>query len=255
MFTDIYHQPQFYRKWVRRVEMWERRVRHYKPLGEAALDLAEVITGDAAPIIEDIDWHDLDRQDGVQRIVEALKVFDEQTVYHVGDLMEQYDQFLRHRGETLLAMVARFEQLEMRCRNGQLDLYKGTARAFRLLRVACLSAEHRRGILVAAGHEWDYAKLVTAMRTQWPTTPPPWNEPARWRTGGPQPNDGRGSGPSHGSSRGSVSSRASSSVPSSASGRRFRNDRSWKSVNSTESELIPEESVQDPAADTYAFWL
>jgi hypothetical protein len=68
MFTDIYHQPQFYRKWVRRVEMWERRVRHYKPLGEAALDLAEVITGDAAPIIEDIDWHDLDRQDGVQRI-------------------------------------------------------------------------------------------------------------------------------------------------------------------------------------------
>ena len=159
LFSDVYQKPQFYQKWVRKVQMWKVRVRHYKPLAEAALDLSDAITGDAAPIVEEIPWRDLNREDGIECILETLKVFDEQTVYHVGDLMEQYDQFLRHRGETLLAMIARFEQLEQKCRAAHLDLYKGTARAFRLLRVSCLSPEHRRGILTSAGHDWDYPKL------------------------------------------------------------------------------------------------
>ena len=112
MFTDVYQKPQFFQKWVRKVEMWSVRVRHYKPMAEAALDLADAISGDAAPIVEDITWREINREDGIQRIFIAFSVFDEQAVYHVGDLMDQYDQFLRQRGETLLAMVARFEQLE-----------------------------------------------------------------------------------------------------------------------------------------------
>ena len=100
-------------------------------------------------------------------------MLDEQKVYHVGDLMDQYDQFLRHKGETLLAMIIRFEQLEVKCSAAGLDLYKGPARAFRLLRVACLSPEHRRGILTTAGHDWEYTRIVQAMRTQWPVSAPP----------------------------------------------------------------------------------
>eukprot|EP00974_Lingulodinium_polyedra_P119899 11172931-Lingulodinium_polyedra.AAC.1 len=72
----------------RKVEMWSVRVKHYKPMAEAALDLADAITGDAAPIVEDIPWQEINREDGVHRMLDALKVFDEQTVYHVGDLMD-----------------------------------------------------------------------------------------------------------------------------------------------------------------------
>ena len=63
MFTDVYTKPEFYLRWVRKVAMWEVRVRHYKPLAEAALDLADVITGDAAPLIETIPWQELNRED------------------------------------------------------------------------------------------------------------------------------------------------------------------------------------------------
>ena len=168
MFTDVYTKPEFYLRWVRKVQMWEVRVRHYKPLAEAALDLADVITGDAAPLIENIPWREINREDGIKRITDTLKVFDEQTVYQLGELMFQYEQFRRRQGETLFAMVARFEQLELRCSRASLDLFKDSARAFRLLRVACLTPEHRRGILTTAGHDWDYSKLVQAMRTQWP---------------------------------------------------------------------------------------
>ncbi len=157
LFTDVYTKPQFYTKWVRRIHMWLVRARHYKPAAELALDLADAITGDAQPIIEEIPWRDLYQEKGVDTILDRLRVFDEQTVYHVGDLMDQYDQFLRQRGETLLAMIARFEQLEQKCQTAGLDIYKGTARAFRLLRIACMIPEHRRGILVAAGHDWDDA--------------------------------------------------------------------------------------------------
>ena len=28
MFTDVYSKPEFYQKWIRRVQMWRVRVRH-----------------------------------------------------------------------------------------------------------------------------------------------------------------------------------------------------------------------------------
>ena len=114
MFTDVYTKPELYQKWTRRVEMWRVRVRHYKPLAEAALDLADVITGDAAPLVENIPWQEINREDGIDRILAALKVLDEQKVYHIGELMEKYDQFRRIKDETLLAMIIRFEQLEFK---------------------------------------------------------------------------------------------------------------------------------------------
>ena len=51
-FDNVYKVPKLYTKWVRRVEAWQLRVRHYKPFAEAALDLADVITGDGALMIE-----------------------------------------------------------------------------------------------------------------------------------------------------------------------------------------------------------
>eukprot|EP00959_Pyramimonas_sp_CCMP1952_P041660 871482-Pyramimonas_sp.AAC.1 len=74
--------------------MCKARVRHDRPLAELAVDLADVITGEGADMIESLEWARLSSLDGIGLIVSSLPVFDEQQILQVGDLMEEYEERL-----------------------------------------------------------------------------------------------------------------------------------------------------------------
>ncbi|CAK0893621.1 unnamed protein product [Prorocentrum cordatum] len=160
---NIYKQPRYYQKWVRKVHMWKARARHYKPMAELALDLSDVITGEGAEMIESLKWARLYSQDGIDLVINSLAVFDEQQILQVGDLMEEYEEVERLPGELLAAYVAHFKDLEMRLKRAELPAQQGQFRAFKLLRSSCLSPEVRRNLLLATGNEYDFDRLVQAM--------------------------------------------------------------------------------------------
>ncbi|CAK0888740.1 unnamed protein product, partial [Prorocentrum cordatum] len=162
-FQNIYKQPRYYQKWVRKVHMWKARARHYKPMAELALDLSDVITGEGAEMIESLEWTRLYSQDGIDLVINSLAVFDEQQILQVGDLMEEYEEVERLPGELLAAYVAHFKDLEMRLKRAELPAQQGQFRAFKLLRSSCLSPEVRRNLLLATGNEYDFDRLVQAM--------------------------------------------------------------------------------------------
>ncbi|CAK0822312.1 unnamed protein product [Prorocentrum cordatum] len=161
-FQNIYKQPRYYQKWVRKVHMWKARARHYKPMAELALDLSDVITGEGAEMIESLEWTRLYSQDGIDLVINSLAVFDEQQILQVGDLMEEYEEVERLPGELLAAYVAHFKDLEMRLKRAELPAQQGQFRAFKLLRSSCLSPEVRRNLLLATGNEYDFDRLVQA---------------------------------------------------------------------------------------------
>ncbi|CAK0885511.1 unnamed protein product [Prorocentrum cordatum] len=124
-FQNIYKQPRYYQKWVRKVHMWKARARHYKPMAELALDLSDVITGEGAEMIESLEWTRLYSQDGIDLVINSLAVFDEQQILQVGDLMEEYEEVERLPGELLAAYVAHFKDLEMRLKRAELPAQQG----------------------------------------------------------------------------------------------------------------------------------
>lgn len=56
--------PAVFRRWLRKVEVWRLRIRSYKPLSEAALDLHEAIKGDAFREVEFMSLDDINQDEG-----------------------------------------------------------------------------------------------------------------------------------------------------------------------------------------------
>ena len=61
------------------MEIWTRRVRPFKPMNEAALDLYEAIGGEAIKDVEFMPIGELDCSTGIQNIIERLRLGYEET--------------------------------------------------------------------------------------------------------------------------------------------------------------------------------
>ena len=171
-FDNVYKVPKLYSKWVRRVDAWKLRVRHYKPFAEAALDLADAITGDGALMIEKIPLDELYIPGGIDKIVSMMKVFDEVAIHSVGDVLENWETLRRSDGVTLSKFIGLFLDLESQCKAKGLEVQTGEARAYKFLRACAMSPDHQRQFLVES-RGYDFDSLVGAMRTQWPRAAPP----------------------------------------------------------------------------------
>ena len=179
-FSKMYRVPDYFADWKEDVESWKIRVRHYKPLGEAALDLRSAIqSAYGKRLIKHLTVARLNQPDGIDLIVDALKVFDEQPTITMEDLMEEYETFQRQQGMTLHKFITNFEDLEARCSRQKLNVYTGTSRVLKMLRAACLEPKDRQALLTATGSEYDYKLIIKAMATQWPKAAPPWCPPGR----------------------------------------------------------------------------
>ena len=86
-FDNVYKVPKLYSRWCRQVDAWKLRVRHYKPLAEATLDLVDAITGDGATMLEKIPLTDLYKSNGIEQVVTLTKAFDEVAIHSTGDLL------------------------------------------------------------------------------------------------------------------------------------------------------------------------
>ena len=169
---NVYRQPRMYQRWLRAVEMWKLRVRHYKPLAEAALDLLDAVKGDGALILEKISVERLYKPSGIELIIREMRVFDEVKVHRTGDILEQWESFRRADGVGLSKFIGQFLELESQCKERDLDVQRGQARAFKFLKSAALTADHQRHIMVEA-RDYDFDAIAKAMRNQWPRAVPP----------------------------------------------------------------------------------
>ena len=202
--------PKAYRRWVRAVEAWKIRVKHYLPLAEAALMLAEACRGDAALELEHVELSRLNQKDGIEHIVEKLAVFDEDRIQHTGRLMDNYDTVRRQPGMTVMKYTSLFLQAERDMEQAGIRVYDNESRAHKYLKGAQLQPADRRLVLTKAGDSYDYGKIKKAMLSLWPTTAPPHpsadnrRPTGRGGGGGGRKGDGKGHGgrrPQHGAGR------------------------------------------------------
>ena len=98
--------PMIFKRWLRRINIWQKRVRDYLPLDEQGLALLEKISGPAIDILDVIieDRGDLCYavDDGVEKIIADLKPhFEEKHFIRKTEVMAEYETMKRKPGESL----------------------------------------------------------------------------------------------------------------------------------------------------------
>eukprot|EP00971_Amphidinium_carterae_P132783 2629815-Amphidinium_carterae.1 len=91
-FAQAAAEPHSFRQWIRRVQAWQIRVKQWAPPEEHALMLLEVITGDPAMVLQEESIDRLHKADGVQHLLQRLRVLEEQPVQSVGGAMKEYER-------------------------------------------------------------------------------------------------------------------------------------------------------------------
>ena len=171
-YDNVYKVPKLYARWCRRVSAWKLRVRHYKPLAEATLDLVDAISADGALMLERVPLEDLYVPNGIEKVVKMMSAFDEAAIHSTGDILEAWETIRRQEGVNLSKFLGQFLDLESQCSLKGLVVQTGEARAYKFLRACSLLPDHQRQLLVESrGYEFD--RLVSAMKMQWPKAVPP----------------------------------------------------------------------------------
>ena len=111
------------------VAAWKLRVRHYKPMAEAALDLMDAVKGEGQ---KEFDYVDLERdiftENGVQYVIDAMKIFDQERMLRLGDVLGDYEHLRRTPGELIDKYHRRFRECEAAMRDVGLTYHEGQMR-------------------------------------------------------------------------------------------------------------------------------
>lgn len=121
-FDNVYKVQKMYTKWCWQVDAWKLRVRHYKPFAEATLDLVDAISGDGALMLEKVPLSELHSPDGVDKVVEIMKVFDEVALHSIVHVFESWETIRRTEGYTLRKFIGDFLDLERECKANGLEV-------------------------------------------------------------------------------------------------------------------------------------
>eukprot|EP00971_Amphidinium_carterae_P002782 54823-Amphidinium_carterae.1 len=132
-FAQAAAEPHAFRQWARRVQAWQIRVKQWAPPDEHALMLLEVITGDPAMVLQEESIDRLNQTDGLQHLLQRLKVLEEKPVQSVGGARKEYDNIRRGPDELLRAFIARFLKVEQRMSRVGLRPFTDEARGWKLL--------------------------------------------------------------------------------------------------------------------------
>jgi hypothetical protein len=144
-----------------------RRVRPFKPMNEAALDLYEAIGGEAFKDVEYMPIGELDCATGIANIIERLRpCYEEKEISKKAVLLNSYEALRRQRGEHVRAYVNRYIRVEGNLMDVGINVHAtlpGAARAHQLLAKAMLPAEGLRNVLSTAGQVFNFDRVRDAM--------------------------------------------------------------------------------------------
>ena len=105
--------PAVYRRWLRKIQLWRRRVIQYLPHNEAAILLYEAVEGDASKDLEFLSIDRINHRDGIDTILEQLRAgYDENPVLRKGYYLSLYENIKRAQGEPLRKFINRYLRYE-----------------------------------------------------------------------------------------------------------------------------------------------
>ena len=141
-----------YSKFVKKVDIWKLQAAPYLSKKEMALSLYNSLQGEAEQELEHTPIEDIHRDDGVDRILTALKgPMEQKVVYQKRKFLHEFENLRRYAGETMRTYINRFRRSQRCLKSVGIDVtltYDDESMGARLLDRSGLSQEGQRMILV-----------------------------------------------------------------------------------------------------------
>lgn len=105
--------PRAYNKFCKKVEIWMLQVSPCLSKREAALSLYNALQGEAEQELEHTPVHEIYQDNGVEVILQALKVpMEQKAIYQKRRYLNDFEHLRRYQGETLRSFVNRFRRVQ-----------------------------------------------------------------------------------------------------------------------------------------------
>ena len=134
-----------YPRWERKVRLWEKRVLHWLPPGEAALLLLESLTGQAELETEHLQLERVGEQDGITYLLTELRqTLGERTLYLKRLYLQEWEVVARQMNESVRNYTNRFKRILLDLRSQDIGLensFTSETIGYRLLERAKLSPD------------------------------------------------------------------------------------------------------------------
>ena len=199
-----------YSKYVKKIDIWKLQVAPFMSRKEMALALYNSLQGEAEQELEYTPIEEFYVDDGVEKIVAALKgPMEQKAVYQKRKFLNEFENIRRYAGETMRSYVNRFRRTQRCLKSVGVDVsltYDQESMGSRLLDRSGLSQEGQRLILVGTQQKLDFELVVESMMLQYPEF-----------RGAPPVISRDGSAVSKGSGKGSGRTMSSSTTASSSS--------------------------------------
>ena len=141
-----------YTKFVKKVEIWKLQVAPFMSRKEMALSLYNSLQGEAEQELEHTPIEELYVDDGVDKILEALKSpMEQKAVYQKRKFLSEFENIRRYAGESMRSYVNRFRRTQRCLKSVGVDMaltYDSESMGARLLDRSGLSQEGQRLVLV-----------------------------------------------------------------------------------------------------------
>ena len=161
-----------YSKFVKKIEIWKLQVAPFMSKKEMALSLYNSLQGEAEQELEHTPIEEFYTEDGVDKIVEALRSpMEQKIVYQKRKYLAEFENVRRYSGETMRSYVNRFRRTQRCLRSVGVDVsltYDAESMGARLLDRSGLSQEGQRLILVGTQQRLDFELVVESMMLQYP---------------------------------------------------------------------------------------
>ena len=113
-----------YTKFVKKVEIWKLQVAPYMSKKEMALSLYNSLQGEAEQELEHTPIEDLYVDDGVAKILEALKgPMEQKVVYQKRKFLSEFENLRRYAGESMRSYVNRFRRTQRCLKSVGVDVF------------------------------------------------------------------------------------------------------------------------------------
>ena len=199
-----------YSKYVKKIDIWKLQVAPFMSRKEMALALYNSLQGEAEQELEYTPIEEFYVDDGVEKIVAALKgPMEQKAVYQKRKFLSEFENIRRYAGETMRSYVNRYRRTQRCLKSVGVDVsltYDQESMGSRLLDRSGLSQEGQRLILVGTQQKLDFELVVESMMLQYPEF-----------RGAPPVISRDGSAVSKGSGKGSGRTMSSSTTASSSS--------------------------------------